>query len=150
MQIFELSDRQDLLDPAVDFFWNCWGNRQNHAFYRDCIDHSLNPDNKLPKFYLAVEENRIIATYALLTNDVNSRQDLVPWLGCLFVADSHRHQGVAGTLLQHGLQQAKLKGFQALYLSTDLLDFYESKGWQHFGEAYNLTGEKLKVYWHPV
>ena len=49
-------------------------------------------------------------------------------------------------LLTHGLKQAELKGFENLYLSTDLINFYEKKGWTEFGKGFGVTGEEFKIY----
>ena len=59
----------------------------------NCILNSFDEQIKLPKFYLAIEENKILGSYALLTNDLISRQDLMPWLGCLFVNEENRGKG---------------------------------------------------------
>ncbi|MBK8966846.1 MAG: GNAT family N-acetyltransferase [Saprospiraceae bacterium] len=150
MQIAELSSQPHRLDDAVNYFWGCWGNTSNFDFYRDCIAHSLQPENLLPKFYLALENNSIIGSYALLVNDLVSRQDLMPWLACLHVNESHRNRGIATALLEHGLQEAGRKNFNHLYLSTDLVGFYEKRGWRVFGTVYNLFGEAFQVYAHAT
>lgn len=146
MQVIELSKRLDLMEKAVSYFWKCWGNEANFSFYNDCIQHSINPENDLPKFYVVLENEEIIASYALLINDIISRQDLVPWFACLYVNESHRNQGIAEQLLNHGLRQAKNKGFDYLYLSSDLENFYERKGWEMFGEGFNVFGEAFPMF----
>lgn len=146
MEIIEISKRKDLLDKAVNYFWSCWGSDRNFKFYQDCIVHSLDEQNALPKFYVVLENDEIIASYALLTNDIISRQDLYPWLACLYVNPSHRKQGIAEELLKHGLAETKAKGFNNLYLSTDLENFYESKGWAFYATGYNIDDSTIKIY----
>lgn len=70
----------------------------------------------------------------------------MPWLACLFVNESHRNNGIAGQLLDHGLQESKRKGFDELYLATDLEDFYESKGWKHITNGFNIDDSVIKIY----
>jgi GNAT superfamily N-acetyltransferase len=145
--ILELSQRPDLVDRAVDFFWKCWGDENNFAFYKDCMAHSLNKEALLPKFYLALDEvDQIIGTYALLTNDLISRQDLMPWFACLFVVKGHRKKGIAAMLLDHGLKEAKNKGFENLYLYTDLENFYERKAWKHICNGFTVSNLEVKIY----
>jgi GNAT superfamily N-acetyltransferase len=146
IEIRELSEIPELTKVAVRYFWECWGNDTNFNFYHDCIVHSLDKDKFLPKFYLAVHEGNIIGSYALLVNDIISRQDLMPWFACLFVNEAHRNKGIADQLLKHGLKQAKAKGFGSLYLSTDLENFYERKGWTYFGIGYGVSGGENKMY----
>ncbi len=146
MKIVELSEKPALVEIAIDYFWKCWGNDSNHIFYKDCILNALDKKNQLPKFYIGLIDERIVGSYALLTNDLISRQDLMPWLACLFVNEDQRKQGFAEQLLTHGLQQAHSKGFKKLYLSTDLVNFYERKGWRHLCQGYGVTGGEIKIY----
>lgn len=118
----------------------------NFIFYKDCILHSLNATNALPKFYLALEDNQIACSYALLVNDINSRQDLVPWFACLFVEPEYRGQQLGFQLQEHGISEAQRKGYPNLYLSTDLNNYYEKNGWTYFAETYGITGSEIKVY----
>ncbi len=146
MKIHELSDIPDKLEEAINFFWKCWGNDSNHNFYDDCIRNSLDEETAIPKFYIGVESDEIVASYALITNDLISRQDLMPWFACLFVTEPYRKRGYAELLLNHGLDQAKLKGYDNLYLSTDLINFYERKGWTEFGKGFGFSGDEIKIY----
>lgn len=146
MEIVELSDRPDLIEAGVEYFWNCWGSDSNYTFYKDCIFNSMCEENKLPKFYLGIIGGDIVASYALLTNDLISRQDLMPWLACLYVNEDHRGSGIAKHLLDHGLKQAYQKGFKSLYLSTDLENFYEKKGWKYLCQGFGISGGSIKIY----
>jgi GNAT superfamily N-acetyltransferase len=150
MEIYELSQKPEMIEAGIEFFWSCWGSKKNLPFYRDCMLNSLSEQKPLPKFYIELENNEIIGTYALLVNDLISRQDIMPWFACLFVKKNFRGKGIAANLLNHGLRQAALKGFDTLYLSTDLEDFYEKKGWTFFDYGYGVSGIKLKIYSHQT
>ena len=103
-------------------------------------------DASLPKFYLLLNGEEIIGSYALLTNDIISRQDLMPWFACLYVNEQFRNRGLAEKMLSHALEEAKKKGFSKLYLSTDLEGFYEKKGWAHTSHGYGVGGTRFKIY----
>ena len=47
------------------------------------------------------------------------------------------NKAIAGLLLKHGLHEAKKKGFNVLYLSTDLEEFYEKYGWSYITDGFN-------------
>ncbi len=70
----------------------------------------------------------------------------MPWFACLFVNESYRKRGYAEMLLTHGLNQSKLKGFENLYLSTGLINFYERKGWTEYGKGFGVGGDEFKIY----
>lgn len=146
IEIMELSNYPDLIDKAITYIWSCWGNENNYNFYKDCISNSMDKNNPLPKFYLASDNCNIIGSYALLTNDLISRQDLMPWFACLYVNPEHRNKGIAGQLLNHGLQETRKKGYDVLYLTTDLEGFYEKQGWIHFTDGFNVVDIKTKIY----
>ena len=146
MQILELSQRPDLIDAAIQYFWSKWGNDRNLIFYKDCILHALDAENPLPKFYLALENDKIVGSYALLVNDINSRQDLMPWFACLSVEPEFRGQKLGFQLQDHGIAEAGRKGYSTLYLSSDLENYYEKNGWTHYTQCYGPAGDEIKVY----
>jgi N-acetylglutamate synthase-like GNAT family acetyltransferase len=146
MEIVELHKDSCLFDQAVKVFWGQWGSKENYRFYHDCIFHSSRTEEDLPRFYIALHEENIIGTYALLRNDLNSRQDLYPWLACLYVEAGERGKGLGSMLLEHALQEADKKGYDKLYLTTDLEGYYEKYGWSQSTEAVGLNGESMKVY----
>ena len=150
ISIVRLTDNDELMDTAVQYFWKCWGSESNFSFYDDCIRHSVNTENGLPGFYLAIRQGEIIGSYALLVNDLVSRQDLMPWLACLYVNEEFRGQGIGRLLLDHALRSAAKLGFRNVYLSTDLEGYYEGSGWSIYTYAFNPSGEKWKVYSHPA
>ena len=144
--ITDISQRPELMKDAVNYFWNCWGNERNFPFYKDCIENSIHNPKDVPNFYLALHEDKIIGTYALLVNDLISRQDLKPWLACLYTEPEYRGKGPAGMLLEHGVQQTRAMGYPKLYLYTDLVDFYERKGWVHICNGFIPNGDEHKIY----
>ncbi|KZE69115.1 acetyltransferase [Fictibacillus phosphorivorans] len=146
MKIIEVQQRKDLVDKAVNVFWKQWGSEQNYKFYEDCIVHSCQTEDALPRFYIALIEEEIVGTYALLRNDLNSRQDLYPWFACLYVDPEHRGKELGSQILQHAIEETTRKGFENLYLSTDLEGYYEKYGWSHAGEVYGADGGSLKIY----
>ncbi len=146
MKIVEVQQRKDLFEKAVNAFWEQWGSEQNYKFYENCMIHSCQTKDELPRFYIALIDEEIVGTYALLRNDLNSRQDLYPWFACLYVNPEHRGKEIGSQLLQHAIEETSRKGFENLYLSTDLDGYYEKYDWTHDGEVYGVDGGSLKIY----
>lgn len=146
MEIFELSEKPKLIEESINYFWKSWGNENNFNFYHNCIENSLSNKDSLPIFFIGMEHDKIVASYALLVNDIISRQDLCPWFACLHVKEDKRNRGYGEQLLKHGLNKSNLLGYDKLFLSTDLVNYYEKKGWQHIGLGYSLSGEEFKIY----
>ncbi|MCU9614913.1 GNAT family N-acetyltransferase [Caldibacillus lycopersici] len=129
----------------MQVFWEKWGNEDNYPFYEDAIVHSCSSSD-FPKFYVAIDNEPIIGTYALLRNDLNNRQDLCPWLACLYVDEKYRGKEIGSKLLQHGLMEAAKKGYKKLFLATDLEGYYEKYGWKHSGLVYGASGYSINFY----
>ncbi|MYL72607.1 GNAT family N-acetyltransferase [Halobacillus litoralis] len=146
MRISSLQERKDLVRLATNVFWEQWGSENNFKLYEDCIRQSLKDEDELPLFYILLDEEEIIGTYALLRNDMNSRQDLCPWFACLYVKPDHRGQKIGEQLLRHASEEAGRLGYDTLHLGTDLEGYYEKYGWEQEGKAYDLAGEPIRVY----
>ncbi|PEA77676.1 GNAT family N-acetyltransferase [Bacillus wiedmannii] len=108
--------------------------------------NALTDPNGIPCFYIAKVDDEIIGTYALIRNDLNSRQDLSPWLACLFVNEKFRGYSVGAKLLTHGLLEAAKRGYQFLYLTSDLKDYYEKYGWEKIGVTYGPSGGYIPLF----
>ncbi|KEK23391.1 GNAT family N-acetyltransferase [Bacillus gaemokensis] len=146
MKVVEIQQRQDLFDKAINVFWEQWGNEHNYKFYQDCMMHSCNTTDEIPRFYIALKNECIIGTFALIRNDLISRQDLYPWLACLYVEPAYRGKEIGSQLLKHAIQETSKKGFEKLYLSTDLEGYYEKYGWSYLAEGYGVSGGSIKIY----
>ncbi|WP_246311155.1 GNAT family N-acetyltransferase [Paenibacillus xylanilyticus] len=76
----------------------------------------------------------------------NSRQDLFPWFACLHVEPEYRGQNLGGQLQNHAMNEAKAKGYDKLYLCTDLTDYYEKHNWAYIGKGYLLDDAETRIY----
>ncbi len=109
------------------------------------MTHSDKTTDGLPAFYVALLNESIIGTYALIRNDLNSRQDLYPWLACLYIEPAYRGRAFGSRLLEHAVQETEKRGFNTLYLTSDLEDYYEKYGWTHSTEAYGTTKNRRVI-----
>ena len=146
LKIIGLSEDPDFLKQGIAYIWKCWGSEINFEFYKDAIEHATKSSATVPEFYIALKNSDVVGCAALITNDLNSRQDLFPWLACLFVDEKYRLQNLAGQLMDRVLSDASKAGIEKVYLSTDLENFYEKKGWQKNGMCYNMEGAPFTVF----
>ncbi|MBK7968444.1 MAG: GNAT family N-acetyltransferase [Bacteroidetes bacterium] len=130
LNIIGLSENPDLLSYGIDYIWKCCGSESNFEFYKDAIGNAAKTAASVPEFYIATLAGEIVGCVALITNDLNSRQDLFPWLACLYVDEKYRNRNIAGQLMDRVLTDAAKGGIFKVYLSTDLENFYEKKGWK--------------------
>jgi len=144
LQIIGIRENPEYLERGIDYFAAKWG--IDRRIYADSISHSITCDSPLPRWYLLLEDNEIIGSYGLITNDFISRQDLYPWLCALYIDESHRGRQLGAKLLEHGRLQAGKQGFSKLYLCTDHVGYYEKYDWKHIGFGYHPWGEESRIY----
>lgn len=149
-QIINVRDHKPGLEAAASYIHGKWGRPQNFDFYLDCVVHSSLSEQALPRFYLMVEGDLVIGCYALLTNDLISRQDLLPWLACLYVEKPCRGRALGGRLLEHGVSEARRLGFEKVYLTTNHDGYYEKYGWVRMEDGFNLFGERGRIYFFDL
>lgn len=148
--IINVRDYPQGVEAAARYIHAIWGRKENFAFYYDAVLDSSLSDNALPRFYLMLAEEAVIGCYALLTNDLISRQDLLPWLACLYVDKAYRGNALGSKLLAHGIEEARRLGFGRVYLTTDHDGYYEKYGWIRMEDGFNLFGEQGRIYFHPL
>lgn len=148
LRICDVRKNQERLAEAVDYFWSRWGDESTFEFYRDCIERSCDTEADLPRFYLLTDGKKgsIAGGYALLRSDLNSRQDLCPWLACLYIEPHCRSLRLGSLLLDHAAGEARAKGYAGLYLCTDLEGYYERYGWSRIGKGYGIDGAETQIY----
>jgi len=145
-KIINVNEYENGLEQAIKYIHSIWGNKNNFPFYNDTIRNSSLPGKPLPRFYLMLDGGKIIGCYALLINDLISRQDLFPWLGCVFIEKVYRGKQLGSKLLEHGREEAKKFGYKTLYLTTDHDGYYEKYGWQRIEDGYEFDGDSTRIY----
>jgi GNAT superfamily N-acetyltransferase len=79
---------------------------------------------------VAVENGQLLGGAALAEEDLPGREDLGPWLACVFVTPAARGKGVAEVLIEGVCERARQQGVKRLYLHTqDRADYYAKRGW---------------------
>ena len=134
------------IETAIKYIHNIWGNKSNYPFYYDAIMHSSEEGKPLPRFYLMLDGEKRIGCYALLTNDLISRQDLYPWFGCVFIEKDYRGKQLGFELMKHGAKEAKQLGYSILYLTTDHDGYYEKYGWIRIEDGFEFNGDRTRIY----
>ena len=139
-------------DEAAAYIGGQWGSESNQSFYRDCIERSCDTDSDLPRFFLLTneEDESVVGSYALLRSDLNSRQDLSPWLACLYIEPDWRSRGLGAELLEHAIHEVRTQGYRSLYLCTDLDGYYERYNWIHIGRGYEIDGAETRIYEYRI
>ncbi len=91
----------------------------------------------IPSTFIA-KDKCLLGSAAIISQDMETRPQLTPWLASVFVSPEHRKHGLGRRLVLHVMAQAKREGINTLYLFTpDKQDFYTRLGWtQKYIEQY--------------
>ncbi len=145
MEIKLLSQFKEYESQVISWLWKEWGNEKNYKRYEMIIQHSQDPDN-LPQTFVALEEGKVVGTVGLWRCDLMSRQDLFPWLASLYVDPAYRSQGIGKKLQNFIINYCKDQNYDKVYLYTDLVDYYETTGWELMDCGWTEDMEKVNIY----
>lgn len=128
-QIVPLTDRPDLLPAAARWFHEKWSIPLEA--YQESMAQCLAQSGPVPRWYLAMEEGRIVGGLGVIENDFHPRKDLTPNICAVYTEPARRKRGIAGALLRYACEDMKARGVRTLYLLTDHTSFYERYGWEY-------------------
>ncbi|WP_423823735.1 GNAT family N-acetyltransferase [Salinisphaera sp. SPP-AMP-43] len=85
----------------------------------------------VPSVFVASRQGQPVGTASLVSQDMNARPELTPWLASVYVVPEARGQGIASALVQRVEREARHAGVERLYLYTpDQQRLYQRLGWQ--------------------
>ena len=138
MEIIKLEESNNLFfDKICDWYYNWLGIKNNESIeeIKFTFEHSL-CKNKLPQTFVALIDGEPAGMYQLsMSDDLNSRPDLYPWLINVYVDEKFRGRNVARELMNTVKENAKELGLTELYLYTKHIGLYEKFGWKFIEEV---------------
>ena len=149
IEIVNLFDNMKYLNTVSSWIWNEWEKDLSILYVEYTTKHS-SQKNDIPQTFVALLDGKPVGTVALWRNDLRCRQDLYPWMACLYVQEEHRKRGIGTILQDFAIEQAKKLGYKSLYLFTDLNGYYEKNGWTYLEDAPTMKGKTVKIYKYSV
>ena len=142
-----LRDRPELVARAATWFAEKWGLPEGE--YRASMEACCAADpcgSPVPQWYIALDDERIVAGAGVIENDFHERRDLAPNVCAVFVEPDRRGRGIARELLAFLCDDMASHGVSTLYLLTDLDSFYERLGWRFREMVRDAEGELGRMY----
>lgn len=135
MQIVAVSERPDLAPLIarwrVEAFFQYPGGYTIEAM----TARILAPDSGPRESFMLFADGEPAGTAGLVRSDLESRQDLTPWLAGVFVPPDFRGRGHASALVRRVEAFARDAGLERIWLYTSSASgLYRGLGWQHAGE----------------
>jgi N-acetylglutamate synthase-like GNAT family acetyltransferase len=89
-----------------------------------------------PRVLIAEQGGVVIGTASILAGDMETRPELDPWLGCVYVRPEWRGQGIGAQLTKRVEMLAESLGIRTLHLFTsDRAGMYRKLGWSMVEET---------------
>lgn len=145
----------EFVDALARLSWKEW--QDIYEQRKQTLEHSvknyrerLNTD-RLPLTLVAVRvgptinRRELVGMVSLKFHDMDTRPDLDPWLGGLFVLPEWRNRGVGTMLMRRATEEARRLNVPQLYLWTHTAErLYHKLGWQVVERA-NYFGKEAVV-----
>ncbi len=142
MRILKIKDKSRL-DEVSKWFSDRW--EVPVEAYRQSIVESLETE-KVPSWYIVVENDQIIGGAGVIENDFHERMDLTPNICAVYVYETYRNKDIARSILNFIVDDYKAMGVDRLYLITDHDKFYEKCNWEFIGMVKNDEGSMDRMY----
>lgn len=147
LKIFNIKDKQEFIEEVAILTEIEWGKeigtpeefdeRVNRKIEK--IISRLDAENYCKLILL--DENKLVGFISIFPHDGDERQDLSPWYATMYVKDEYRGKGYSKILNDAILEEARNRGFEKLYLKSELENYYEKFGAKYMETLEN--GEKL-------
>lgn len=113
-----LCNRPEFILDVANHIWDHWGDDYieltNIKTINDMIDYYSNTQtDKLPIAYVLFNDNNLIATLVIDTEDMGVHPELTPWMVSIYTIPEYRGRGYASLLIEHAIKDRPL-----LYLWT--------------------------------
>lgn len=149
IKIEALIKHPQYVTKIAKWLYSEWGN-SNFNYWKSWVSSSLSI-NDVPQTYIVFIDGVIAGTYSLWRCDLQSRQDLFPWFGGLYVDKSFRGkyfggQKIGAILQQDAIIRLKHLGYNQVYLFTEKdPQYYISNGWKVYDYAYDEKDNQVIV-----
>ena len=134
LKIYNIKDKPEYIEEVAILTQNEWGSKTNtDEEYKAKISKKINKilsllDNTSYCKLILLEDTTLIGFISIFPEDGDDRKDLTPWYATMFVKKEFRGKGYSKILNDAILKEAKNRGFERIYLKTDLVNYYEKFG----------------------
>ena len=147
MEIFDLKDKQDYLKEVMELELMEWSSDP-------ITDKEKKIEKKINKYFqyvddksfcklILLDEDKLVGFISIFPHDGDVEVELSPWYATMYVKKEYRGQGCSRILNDAILDEARKRGFNEIYLKTELNNYYEKFG-AVFIKMLNDTEKLLK------
>jgi len=144
LSVRNLAEYMECFDTVLNWIYEEWGHN-NREFWSGWIKSSLS-EHDIPQTYVVFYRSELVGTFSLWRCDLQSRQDLFPWLGGIVVEKKWRGQGIGLFIQNEAKKVLKNLGYRKAYLFTEMTGYYEKTGWLYIETGFDERNEAVRLY----
>ncbi len=146
MKIKNIMDDIKHLEEYVKTCQVTWGKKKTDEELKTYIKEKVKrilEEDKVISILGLLDNDKLIGFISLFKYDGDEMKNLTPWYATMYVKKEYRNKGYSKILNDAILNEAKKKGFDRIYLKSNLVNYYEK-----FGAKYIKTlSNKEKLYY---
>ena len=123
-----------------------WGKKKTDEELKTYIKEKVKrilEEDKVISILGLLDNDKLIGFISLFKYDGDEMKNLTPWYATMYVKKEYRNKGYSKILNDAILNEAKKKGYDRIYLKSNLVNYYEK-----FGAKYIKTlSNKEKLYY---
>jgi GNAT superfamily N-acetyltransferase len=142
-----LADHPDLIPTLAEWHHEQFSYLSPGSSVERCAAHLLAQRGRsdIPTTVIALAGDQLLGSASLVTQDMDIRPQLSPWLASVYVAPEYRRRGIGSSLVRRIAGEATALGVERLHLYTpDKESFYLRLGW-HTLEHNQYRGHLVAV-----
>ncbi len=146
MKIKNIMDDIKHLEEYAKICQVTWGKKKTEEelkkYTKEKVKRILEEDKVISILGL-LDNDKLIGFISLFKYDGDEMKNLTPWYATMYVKKEYRNKGYSKILNDAILNEAKKKGYDRIYLKSNLVNYYEK-----FGAKYIKTlSNKEKLYY---
>jgi N-acetylglutamate synthase-like GNAT family acetyltransferase len=145
IKIYNLADKKEYFEQVFEYIYEEFFPNSKKEYIKTWLISSTK-NAGIPQMLIALEKEKLVGCVGLWLSDLQSRQDLSPWLSVLYVDKEYRNQGIGKQLINQTLAEAKKENVEEIYLFTELKGYYEKIGWQLVEKTIDEYGNKIQIF----
>ena len=143
-KFISINEKPEIKEKAAEWFSDKWGIPAEE--YLESIETALEEKKAVPRWYLAVEGDRIIGGAGVIENDFHERKDLTPNICAFFVEEGFRRRGIGRSVIGYALEDMNKRGVDFIYLITEHTSLYERYGFEFIARVRDNDGIMMRMY----
>ena len=147
LEIYNIKDKLEFIEEVATLTQREWGEKNlDEDEFKIRVQRSINriKNNLNNQYYcklILLKDDVLVGFISIFETDGDERTDLKPWYATMYVKEEFRGNGYSKMLNDAILNEARIRGFDRLYLKSDLVNYYEKFGAKYIEDLKN--GEKL-------